>query len=315
MHVAVLGAGSLGSLVGGLLSGDHRVTLVGREDHVRAVATGGLRITGAFDRTAHPAATTSWQGVEDPDVAIVAVKSYDTRGAAEELARSPPPTVLSVQNGLGPVGTLEEVLGHRAAVLSGVATYGAILEAPGEVRCTGRGEVVLGDPAGGRSPSAERIGTAWRDGDLACEVATDMPRRRWRKVAINAAINPTTALARVRNGAVLEDPIRPIALAAAREAVRVARGRGTALDLEDTLATVEAVARRTAENQSSMARDVARGSRTEIEAITGAVIDRAEPEDVPVNRVLYGLVIGYERGAERGDGPRNQKGAAGPSSS
>ncbi|MFT4881834.1 MAG: 2-dehydropantoate 2-reductase, partial [Salinirussus sp.] len=45
MHVVVFGAGSLGSLVGGLLARTHQVTLVGREEHVRAVRADGLRLT------------------------------------------------------------------------------------------------------------------------------------------------------------------------------------------------------------------------------------------------------------------------------
>ncbi len=296
MHVAVIGAGSLGSLLGGLLATRHRVTLVGRDDHMRAVAADGLEITGSIDRTVHPAATTAWSTVGEVDVCLLTVKSYDTESAAEELREDPPPTVVSVQNGLDNGQVLERVLGHRAEVLVGTATYGALLTEPGHVRCTGVGDVVFGAPDGSRSPTADGLESAW-SGAITCRSSEAMPRRLWEKVIINTAINPVTALAGVPNGNILTDPLRPIAMTAAREAIRVARHEGCDLDVEDMLAEVRSVARQTSENESSMARDVRRGSRTEIEAITGAIIERSQSEQVPVNRVLYGLIAGYEMGA------------------
>lgn len=299
MHVAVMGAGSLGSLVGGLLAEQHRVTLVGRDAHMRAVAADGLEITGLVERTVHPAATTDWAAVDDVDVALVTVKTYDTEAAARAIAEASPPVVVTLQNGLGAVEVLRDVLPPQRKVLAGTVTYGARLESPGEVRCTGVGEIALGDPGGGRDSAAERLAAGFAAAGIECEAAIDMPRRRWEKLAINAAINPVTALARVRNGAIREHPLRPIALAAAREVGNVATTRGIDLNPDAASEAVLDVAARTRENESSMARDVRRGRRTEVDAITGAVIERAADDAVPVNRVLYGLVVGYEVGAGR----------------
>lgn len=296
MHVAVMGAGSLGTLVGGLLATDHRVTMVGREEHMRAVAANGLRISGQIERTVHPAVTTSWSAVGEPDLCLFTVKSYDTRNAAEALQSRPPPTVITLQNGLGNVQQIDEALGGRVEVLAGTATYGALLEEPGHVRCTGTGSVVIGHPAGGRSSTAEQVAQAWSSSLLECVASSAMPQRRWEKLAVNAAINPVTALTGVRNGRVLDDPLRPIAFAAAREVARVAQSQGIELDVDATVDVMSSVARATSENESSMARDVRLGSRTEIDAVTGAVIERADPAQVPVNRVLYGLIAGYELG-------------------
>lgn len=297
MHVAVLGAGSLGSLLGGLLATEHRVTLVGREEHMRVVASNGLRITGQIDRTVHPAVTTSWSGVGDPDICVVAVKSYDTAVAARELRSNSPPTVVTVQNGLGNVSQIDEALGGRVEVLAGTATYGALYETPGAVTCTGTGSLVIGDPDGGRSSSAERLAQAWSSPLFECSASANMPQRRWQKLAVNAAINPVTALSGVRNGRILDEPLRTISLAAAREVARVARSNGIDVSIDETLQEVTSVAEATSDNESSMARDVRNSSRTEIDAITGAVIDRGTPKSVPVNRVLYGLIAGYEMGA------------------
>lgn len=295
MRIGVFGAGSLGSLLGGLLARRHEVTLVGRDEHMRAVATEGLKIVGEIERTAPVAATTDWSGAGDIEVALVTVKSYDTDAAAEALSKHVPPIVLSIQNGLGSVNRLSSSLPARSTVLAGVTTYGAVLIEPGVVRCTGRGEVLIGDPDGGPSAPATEVASAFRLADVNGSAADDMPRRRWEKLAINAGINPVTALAQVSNGAVLEDPLRPIAITAAREVATVAASNGISLDRDTGEALVE-IARQTRDNESSMARDMRRGRRTEIDAISGSVLDRAQSGEAPVNRVLYGLVAGYERG-------------------
>ena len=296
MHVAVMGAGSLGSLIGGLLATTHRVTLVGREPHMRAIASEGLHLSGAVDRTVHPATTTSWSALDAVDVALVTVKSYDTLAAATAMRANPPSVVISLQNGLDTTTPLRDGIGHRPEILAGTATYGALLEEPGHVQCTGQGTIVFGKPDGGRSSSAEQLAASWGEA-VDCRATTAMPQRRWEKVATNAGINPITALSGVRNGRVLDDPLWPIATAATREVTRVARSRGHDLEEHETVARLKTVAQQTAENESSMARDVRTGSQTEIDAITGAVLTRAAQSVVPVNRVLYGLIAGYEMGA------------------
>jgi 2-dehydropantoate 2-reductase len=87
MDVVVFGAGSLGSLIGGLLAREHAVTLVGRDPHVARVREDGLAVGGAFDFSVYPDATTDGTDL-DADLAVVTVKAFD----AERAARSSPTT-------------------------------------------------------------------------------------------------------------------------------------------------------------------------------------------------------------------------------
>jgi 2-dehydropantoate 2-reductase len=290
VRVAVLGAGSLGSLVGGLLSTVADVTLVGRDPHVGAVREDSLRISGAIERTVHPDASTDLP--DSTDLAVVTVKSYDTERAAAQLSERDLDAVLSLQNGLGNEAVLAEHL--ECDVLAGTCSYGARLREPGHVECTGFGTVELGPRRGGESALAARVGDLFDDAGLATTVASDMPRRLWRKLAVNAGINPTTALARVENGALVDGPAGETARAAAREVGRVATANGVDLSPDDAVGAMADVAERTAANRSSMLQDVEAGRRTEINAITGAVVDRAT-DSVPVNRTLLELVRAWER--------------------
>ena len=297
METVVFGAGSLGSLVGGLLARDHDVTLVAREEHARAVRESGLRIAGEFERTVRPTAIADGRDLE-ADLAIVTVKSFDTEAAAETLATGSFDAVCSLQNGMGNEETLAARLGDSASVLAGTATYGAVLREPGVVACTGVGDIVLGPRDGGSSALADRVGAAFDAAGLETTVASDMPRRLWEKVAVNAGINAITALTATENGAVLEAPATELARAATRETARVARASDVRLSNRAALAALERVATETAANTSSMRQDVLAGRRTEIDAINGYVVDRATELgfEVPTNRTLTALVRTWERG-------------------
>jgi 2-dehydropantoate 2-reductase len=293
MEVIVVGAGSLGSLVGGLLAREHDVTLVGRQPHVETVATAGLRVTGAVEATVRPDAVEELDPGTSADLALITVKAFDTDGAVETLAGTDVDAVCSLQNGLGNEETLSA--GIDAPVLAGTCTYGARLADPGVVECTGVGEVAVGPRRGGSAPVADRVGDAFATAGIETVVAADMPRRRWEKLAVNAGINAVTALSRVENGALLEGPGGEPAREAARETARVARETGVALTPADAAAAVERVAEATAANTSSMHQDVDARARTEVDAINGAVVDRADGE-VPVNETLVALLRAWEVG-------------------
>ena len=292
MEVLVFGAGALGSLVGGLLARTHDVTLVGRDPHVRRIRADGLRIDGEFDVRVRPRAVTDGTD-RAADLALVTTKAYDTDAAARALASGEHGAVCSLQNGL-----TEERLAAAldATVLAGTASYGARLAEPGRVTCAGTGEVVVGARSGGPSPSAERVGEAFAAAGVEAVVAEDMPARRFEKLAVNAGVNGPSALARAENGPTVDGPAGDVGREAARETARVARAAGVGLADADAVAAVERVAADTAANRSSMLEDVERGRRTEVDAIYGAVVDRAEKHGVavPTCRTLASLVRGWE---------------------
>ena len=94
----------------------------------------------------------------------------------------------------------------------------------------------------------------------------------WQKAVVNAVINPTTALAGVPNGALagdgaLYDRARRLAV----EAAAVARASGIGF-ATDPLAALDATIAATAANRSSMLQDLDAAARTEIDAITGAIV-------------------------------------------
>jgi len=291
----------MGCLLGARLSPHADVTLVGTwPDQLRALAAGPLRVVepDGTERRVPVRATGDLDAVAPVEVALIVTKTPKTAAAARGAARilKPGGLAISLQNGAGNREVLAGIVGdERAAV--GVTTLGATTEGqPGLVIAGGTGPTTLAARVPG-DPAVAALADLFRRAGLEVRVVEDASGAIWGKLAINAAINPLTALLGVRNGALLESGwARRMMAAAAREVAAVAAAQGIALPFDDPAAAAETVARRTAANVSSMLGDVRRGVPTEIDAICGAVVRAGEMHGVatPVNRTLHALVKALE---------------------
>lgn len=307
MNSAIIGGGALGSfLAATLASATHLWLVTSWAEHAAAIRSQGLalfRLDGSEARVAV-------QVVEDPaelagciDLAVIAVKSHSTRSAADKarIMLRADGLALTLQNGLGNLPILAEVLGPARAV-QGVTALGATLLGPGRVRHAGLGPTTLAlGPALARQPaSIERLRACARlfeAAGLETHIADNLDGLLWGKLAVNAGINALTAILRLSNGALAElAPARELMAAAAEEAAAVAQAQGIALPYPSAAARAEQVAVATASNRSSMLQDVLRGAPTEIDVINGAIVREAQRLGLPtpVNQVLAQLVRAIE---------------------
>jgi len=305
--VAIVGLGALGSLLAGLLArAGVPVTGVCRsKQHRQAIEASGLLLRDAAGESQlRFPVFEELPGDQSYALVLVLVKSFDTEAAARSLAgRIHPQTpVLTLQNGLG---NAEALAVHLAPdqILAGTTTFGALREAPGIVRLTGRGECEIG----AWRPAAEKylpqVKQLFARGGIECRFTSQVAAALWRKLAVNAVINPLTALLRVPNGELLELPgLEPVFGAVVEELWRVATRHHIALPTPPELeAEVRRVCQLTALNRSSMLRDVEQGRPTEIDAINGAVVRWGRERGVlaPVNEALAGLVRAISAAASK----------------
>jgi 2-dehydropantoate 2-reductase len=223
------------------------------------------------------------------EIALVLVKSWQTERAANQLADCMGKNGLAVtfQNGLGNDDILAGILG-RQRVSRGVTTLGAALVAPGTVRSNGRGEITL--EAHARLSALE---TKLRVAQFDIKVVEDLQPMVWGKLVINAAINPLTALLRVKNGELLStSTARELMGNLACETASVAKAFDVELPFSVPERAVEDVAKNTADNISSMLQDILRGAPTEVDVINGMVIRLGKQKNVPTlfNQVVWSLV-------------------------
>ncbi len=310
MRYAIVGAGAMGSLFGGLLgrSGEDVWLIDSWLEQVEALKRNGLVLedgTGALgggEVAVKVQAASSADEVGPVDVVLFFVKSYSTAEAARASGAlmGPSTVALTLQNGLGNVEALEAELGF-GRVLAGSTTCGATFVSPGRVRFAGKGPTVVGELDGKRTDRALAIAKSLNRAGLEASVSDDIRATIWGKVLVNVGINALTALTGLRNGELLNyEETRLVMRSAVEEAVAVARARGISVPWADPVAHVVEVAKATATNRSSMLQDVDRGRRTEIEAINGQIVREARLAGLaaPVNEVLTALVRMKEKTAK-----------------
>ena len=282
-----MGAGALGCLYGYMLQRKFDVIFVARGEQLKALKR-GLRVTGIVEDFVRVKA------VENPveaDVTFVTVKSYDTEEVAKELSRVNCGIVVSLQNG---IGNEEILMNHLDRVLSGVTTYASNLVDYGWIEFAGEGETFVGELNGRISDDVIRVVEILKSAGVKAHAVEDIVRRKWIKTVINSAINPITAILRVRNGKILEvKELWDLALRVLREGEKILEAMGFEEKLEEVLRDVLI---KTARNRSSMLQDVERCKRTEIDFINGALVRKGEELgiDTPYNRTLTLLVKSLE---------------------
>jgi 2-dehydropantoate 2-reductase len=305
MRIAIVGAGALGSVFGGLLieAGLDTVLIERNKEDVRVVAEKGLHLEGVSGDRILPARIVSDPSeVGGAHLVLVVVKSYDTRAAAETVRRalSPDGVVLTVQNGIGNFETLNEAFPGR--VLLGTTTVGAMTLGLGHFRHTGFGETHFGEADGkilDRTRAVAEVLERMKAGPV--HIVDNAVGCVWSKLIVNAAINAPGTLLRVRNGDLpSSESGRRLIHEIVEECAAIVRAKGINLIFDDPEGRVLAVCEGTAANINSMYQDVLAGRRTEIDFINNALAEEADRLGVaaPVNRTLALLIKSLEATAD-----------------
>ncbi len=324
-RIAVLGAGAVGCYFGGMLArAGAPVTLIGRSQHVEAITRNGLVLdTMHFQQQIPVSASTEVSATRHADIVLLCVKTVATVEAAESLAPhlAPHAVVLSLQNG---VDNVERI--RAATQIDAIPTvvYVAVeMTAPGCVKHTGRGDLIIGDlfgqaqddtrprqvestgdencrPEGRRYSSddahqrqLESIAAVFARVGVPCRVSDNIEGELWTKMIINCTYNAISALTRAKYHELGRNSwTRQVMIKTIEESVAVARAGGVRLPDVDMVEAGLQIAETMANATSSMAQDLARGKPTEIDSLNGYLVRRGKELRVatPVNQTLHALV-------------------------
>ncbi|HEV8614284.1 MAG TPA: 2-dehydropantoate 2-reductase [Methylomirabilota bacterium] len=331
-RIGIIGAGAVGSVVGGLLTKAGRdVTLIDPwAEHVEAMRRDGLRLSGTCGEHAiavkalhlHEA-----QSIEEPfDAVFISVKSYDTEWATRlGLAYlKPDGVVVDFQNGINDERVA--AIAGKERCLGCVILIGAGLYDPGHAMRTdsAHGGFKIGEQDGRDTERARAMARLMCD-VASTKVTTNLWGERWSKLALNCMINPLAGLSGLGTAECRTEPgPRRLAVHLGAEVVKV--GRACGFEVEPTmgiapqrlvdaaegrgLAEVEADISREATSRAggrpSMLQDVIRRRRTEIDHLNGYVVERGRQAGVPTpfNEAVVALYHRVAPGALRPD-PKN----------
>ncbi len=227
---------------------------------------------------------------------LICVKAHATHHVAQTLAphiRSGA-CVLTLQNGLGN----KEALASLPCVSNlrvGITSYGAYLEDEKTVQSAGEGKILIG------SSQHDTVGLFWKEmfhrANLQVELVDNLDTVLWKKLILNAALNPVTALFGLRNGELVTLPAAwQKAIAILQESVAVAKSVGLDMNVDELRQELKNICQKTQKNRSSMLVDIQAGRTTEIEAINGAIIRAAATsgQPTPCNETIMQEVLAHQ---------------------
>jgi 2-dehydropantoate 2-reductase len=284
--VAVIGLGSIGGVVTGLIAavGRHDLVACARRPLDRLVVD---RPGGTIDIPL-PTLTDPAQA-EPKDWVLLCTKAQDTSASAPWLQRlcGPHTRVAVLQNGIDHADRLAPFTG-QATIVPTIVYFNGERLAPDHVRYrrTGEHDIAVGDDADGRAFAALFDGTS-----MSILATSDFKTLAWRKLLLNAVANPISALTLKRNAVFRDQEIKALCLALLEEAVVVGRADGARLAPDEPAQSMQRLLAMPADAGSSMYFDRMAGRALEIEALTGAVVAAGERHHIatPLNRMLLTL--------------------------
>ena len=282
MAVHVVGAGALGSMIAARLSAagvETRLVLRAKSGRWRAVDASSNRVRVLVDGAPHDVAAAP--DARDAKLVLLCTKVWQARDALRQAKTSA--KVVALCN-----GALS--LADDATIVPAVTTHGCFETQPFDVTHAGPGTLWVSDEEAFKTLSASETLNVVRVSEL------EMTERLWKKLAVSCVLNPLTALHSCRNGDALpgrEDTCRAVCA----EIASLDDCPCTAADLEKA---VYDAAAETAANYSSMYQDVAAGRRTEVDALSGWVVDRGNaPENARLAAISAAISISAEIALER----------------
>lgn len=303
MKVCILGAGSLGSTIGGALAqAGNEVHLVGREAHMKAINDQGLiMVTPAGEEVARPIGHTTPKDIGLCDLVIVLCKAFDTVKTMEEGKEivGSDTMVMSLQNGLGTEEVLSDIVGKNHVIGGKTYIAGMLLE-PGRVQATIPGkDTFIGELDGSITPRVQNVGRMFEKAGMHCKVSDNIMGVIWDKLLVNVATGAVCAITRLSYGAMYqEEKLTALATAAVQEGIQVAQAAGITLTSEDPTYSLELARKGLPDSfKPSMLQSLEKHRPTEIGVINGAVVAQGKKYGIPtpINETLVACITGIER--------------------
>lgn len=297
MKIAVVGAGAMGVLFGGrLAAAGEEVTMVDVVPAVlEAINNNGLVINDETGRHSAPARALKGEELEEEqDLVILFTKTLFSRSALEASGKyiGKDTSVLTLQNGLGNIETINEFV-DMEQILVGVTNYASDLKVPGEIATQGGGYVRLMSADGEMRDKVSCVADVLVKAGFNAEITKDVFSAIWEKVGFNAALNSTTALCRVPVGGIGSvEQGREFVSKIANETAAVAAAYDIEVDADEIIKSVNYAFVAHSDHYTSMAQDVQRKRKTEVDYINGEIVRRGKAKGIetPYTEAVYMLL-------------------------
>ena len=305
MRVAIIGAGSMGSLFGGYLADLCEVVLYTRNPgYIAAVTENGLVMTQGEQKWVKKIIATSDPAEIGPcDVAIVYVKGTGTEKATQDAMIScitPDTLVVTLQNGIGNVEIMRKYI-PADQMAYGFSVLTSDLKAPGHIELTTLKMVpTFVKPMTEKAlPKLQQLVDALNKVGLETRVTDDIDLRIWRKLLVNCSENTLCAILKVNVTELMVDTPESIEIGKQiiYEVSDVARAKGINITRQEALEYVLQVTDSVPGHVPSMVFDIGNKKPTEIDVLNGAVVAEGKRLGIPtpINEVIVNMIKALEK--------------------
>jgi 2-dehydropantoate 2-reductase len=299
MRILVVGAGAIGGFFGGrLLAAKRDVTFLVRERRAAQLAKTGLVIKSKLGDISLPSPPlVSADTLKGPfDVVLLACKAFDLDGAIEAFAPAvgPDTAILPLLNGMAHVDVLTRRF-SRKNVLGGQAALPLTLDDEGRILHLSEQLIIsFGELDGSVSPRVAALAAEFAAAGMQAGQSTTMLQDMWEKWAFIATAGGITSLMRGTVGDIVAGGGAAFATALYDEIGLIAAANGHALRAPVVERAKGVLTAAGSPFNSSMARDVDNGNRTEVDHVIGDLLKRAKGGEYPVLTIAKAHLKAYE---------------------
>jgi 2-dehydropantoate 2-reductase len=305
MRIAVMAAGAVGGYFGArMAAAGHEVHFIARGAHLEAIRKNGLKIESPLGNlhlkdakaTDNPAET------GPVDIVLFAVKLWDTEKAAGQAKPliGKNTRLITLQNGVDSVERIAPILGADH-VVGGIANISAIIASPGTIAHNGQfASMTFGRIDGKPDAPLSAFADAAKAASVDIKLSGSINRDRWQKFIFLVALSGMTSATRSTIGPIMADAqTRAFCRALMQETFDVGRAKGVPLPdgfVEERMAFTETLPKTI---KASMAGDLERGNRLELDWLAGKVVALGREAGVatPANEAVYTLLKLHRMGA------------------
>ncbi len=305
MRILIYGAGGIGGYFGGRLAqAGNSVSIIARGNHLKAIKKDGLiveSINGDF-KVIPRLITDKLAEVEEPELIILGVKSWQIQDVAKELKLviHKNTMVLPLQNGASNVENLNEVL-PKENIIGGLCHIVSFVSAPGKIKHVGfEPRVTFGELDNSKSSRIQELEKVFTKAGITNIVPEDINLEIWKKFLFITTISALGGLTRVSLGEMRESIyLMDLMRKTAEEIKNVANGKGIALNDEHINAVFGVINSLDPETTASTQRDIMEGKPSELENFNGYIVQEGKRLGIstPVNQFIYECLLPMEKQA------------------
>jgi 2-dehydropantoate 2-reductase len=308
MRIAVMAAGAVGGYFGArLAAAGHDVFFIARGAHRDAMLKNGLIVESVHGgvHLKKPNVTDDPAKVGPVDIVLFAVKLWDTEKAAAQARPllGPDTRVITLQNGVDSYERIAPIVGPERTI-AGVTYVVTVIDRPGVIKQTSKFQSIICGTVDGRPDAPfETFVDAAKAAGIPITLSDNIERDRWHKFIFLSATSGATAVTRNSMGPILADPdTRALFRNIMRETLAVGKAKGVALDdgfVDERMAFADKNVPATM--KASMANDLDRGNRLELDWLAGEVcrLGKALNVPTPVNDTVYAALKLHRMGSAK----------------